>query len=215
MADRIASYDALQQFMKGGSAIADNSEDSQALNQILDGVSSRIAKFILRSTVYRLAQLASDGVNSPLELYGTEHYGHTDRNVIRLNRHCNFVAITSIIDNVQVGGGNPVTSDAYNVDTVAAVIYRRSGMFYPYPKCTQVIYTSGYPATGAADTACLQVPEDLRNACMLQCQFEFNERQPGGVPAGATTIARPDGSLVIPAQEWLPRVLDVLLDYRK
>jgi hypothetical protein len=209
MADRLASYKDFSVFMKGAASLAPQGEDYNAVNQALDGISRRMASFILKSPNLRLAQLTSDGKSAPLETFGTEHYGRHARNIIVLPRP-NLVAITSINDN-----GTILDAVQYNVDYRIGVIYRTNGKFYCLPKCVQVVYTAGWPLNGkTGDNLALCVPEDLRNACLAQLAFEYTRRQPGGVPFGAQTVSRPDGSLVIKAQAWLDDVEDVMEKYQ-
>jgi hypothetical protein len=210
VADRLASFNDLASFMRGGSEIVPETEQYTAANLILDGVSRRMATYILRSQFYRLAQTTSDGISSALEFYGTEHYGWHDRLIIRLHRFP-LISITSLIDNE-----TPLDSTYYQLDYEESTIMRVVGKFYRQRKAVQVIYTAGFAATGSGDTAALVVPEDLRNACLLQTKYEYSRWQPGGVPpAGATTISRPDGSIIVPAQTWLTEVKDVLDSYRR
>ena len=210
MTDRLASYTDFISLMKGGSSISPNSEEYTAANMILDGVSTRMAGYIFKSPFYRLAQLTSDGISSPTEFYGTEHYGLHGRNVIRLKR-APVQAILSIIDNTVL-----LTADQYQVDYNAAIIYRNVGRFYRQRKIVQVIYTAGYASNGNsnADGLALDVPDDLRNACIQQSVHEFSQWAPGGVPLGVTTVSRPDGSMVFTPVTWLIPVKDVLDKYR-
>ena len=96
------------------------------------------------------------------------------------------------------------------VDPENAILTRIVGWFYPIPRSVQVIYTAGFPVAGAGVTQAIQVPEDLNEGCCLQSAYEFAEAEPGFIPAGATTVSRPDGSVVVPAQKWLTRVQDIL-----
>jgi hypothetical protein len=210
MADRLAAYTDFQAFMKNAAGVDSTSEKGTAIGQALDGVSRRMATFITKSPTLGLAQLTSDGVSAPTEFYGTEHYGKHKRNLIRLMRPFNLVSVASINDN-----GTFLTSDQFVVDYRFGAIRRIVGMFFCQPLAVQVIYTAGYAFAGSGDTLALQVPEDLRNACLKQAAYEFTVREPGGVPVGATTISRPDGSIVVPTQNWLPDVLDVMRQYRR
>lgn len=210
MADRLASYKNFQDFAKGASNIQASDERGLAIGRMLDGISRRMENYILKGPTYSLKQAASDGTNSPLEYYGTEHYGLHKRNLIRLNRPFNFTAVTSIVDN-----GTTLTADQFYADYRVGTIHRIVGKFYSQPGAVQVVYTSGFPVTGAGDQQKLAVPDDLTNACLLQAQFEFDRREPGNVPPGATTVSRPDGSIVIKAQAFLDEVQDVLDAWRR
>lgn len=197
--------------MQGGSDISPESEQYTALNYILDGVSRRMATYLLRSPYYRLAATTSDGINSQLEFYGTEHYGWHDRSTIRLHRFP-LIAVTSIFDNQ-----TSIDATQYQLDYEESTIMRVVGKFYRQRKAVQVVYTAGFSPNGqSGDAACLAVPEDLRNAFLLQVKYEYSRWQPGGIPpAGATTISRPDGSVIVPAQPWLNEVKDVMDGYRR
>lgn len=210
MADRLASYKDFQAYIKGGGDIQPASEQYNAIQYILDGVARRMATYILRSPFYRLAQTTSDGISSPQEFYGTEHYGWHDRSIIRLHRFP-LISITSIFDNESLIDGT-----YYTLDYEEASIFRVVGKWYKQRKAVQVVYTAGFAAQGAGDTASILVPEDLRNAFLTQAKYEYSQWQPGGVPPeGVTTISRPDGSVIVPAQAWLNKVKDVMDAYRR
>ena len=210
MADLLASFQDFQDFAKDASKISSSSEKGVAIVKLLASVSRRMMTYVLKSNNYSLKQLASDGLNSPSEFYGIEHYGKDRRNIIRLYRPFNVTSITSVIDN-----GSVLTSDYYYVDYQNGIINRLRGKFYPYPGAVQVVYTAGFPVNGDGDTQKICVPEDLQVACLTQANYEFTEREPGGVPAGAQTVSRPDGSIVIKPQAWLDRVKDVLDSWKK
>lgn len=211
MADRLASYNDLVAYMQGAADIAPKSAQYNALQYILDGVARRMATFILRSPYFRLAQVTSDGISSALEYYGTEHYGRHDRSIIRLHRFP-LVSITSIFDNQ-----SSIDSSYYQLDYEEATIFRIVGKWYKAPKAVQIIYTAGFaPNNLSGDAAALVVPEDLRNEYLRQCKYEYSRWQPGSLPPeGATTISRPDGSIIVPAQPWLASTKDVMDGYRR
>ena len=195
--------------MKGGDQITSGSEKYQALNYALDSVSRRMATYILKSPNIRMIQYTSDGIAGPREFYGIEHYGRDKRNQIRLKR-TPVAAIVSITDNDTL-----LTSDQYVVYHDAGIIYRNVGKFFRQYRAVQVVYTAGYPSNGLnGDALALVVPEDLRDACSAQVTYEFFKREPGGIPPGATTISRPDGSVLVPLQPWLDTVKDVMQYYR-
>lgn len=209
MADRLASFNDFASFVKGGDQIKPQTEMYAAVNLMADGVSRRMATYIFKSPNLRLAQLTSDGISSPTEFFGTEHYGRHARNIITLPRP-NLVVVSSINDN-----GTLLNAVQYNVDYRVGIIYRTNGKFYALPKCVQVVYTAGYASNGqSGDSLALSVPEDLRNACLAQMAYEYSRYQPGGIPFGAQTVSRPDGSIVIKAQPWLDDVEDVMQKYQ-
>jgi len=206
---RLASFENVQTALKGGGDIQSSDEQGTRIQQFLDGISRRMMTYILKSAQFSLAQSTSDGSSGPLEYYGTEQYGLHKRNLIRLYRPLNLTAVTAVIDD-----GNTLTSDQYYVDYRVGSIRRIVGRFYPYSGAVQVIYTAGYAAIGAGDTLALQVPFDLRDACVKQTIYVFTASEPGGVPVGATTISRSDGSVVVPSVDWLPDVKQVMDQYR-
>jgi hypothetical protein len=209
MADRLASFSDFANFIKGGSSIKPDSEMYTAVNLMIDGISRRIASFILKSTQLRLAQLTSDGLSAPIERFGTDDYGLHKRNTIILPRGP-VVVVSSVNDN-----GTLLAASDYNVDYRRGIIYRVNGRFFCLPQCVQVIYTAGFPFNGkSGDDLALVVPEDLRNASLAQEAYEYSRYQPGGIPFGAQTVSRPDGSIVIKAQPWLDDVEDVLEKYQ-
>ena len=206
----LASYSDFQGYCKDGASIPSTSEKGSAIVGLLKRTSRRMATYILKGTTYSLAQSTSDGVSGAIERYGVEHYGAHKRNLIRLYRPFNLTAVTSVID-----GDTVLTTDYFNVDYRVGAIYRISGRFQCYPLAVQVIYTAGWAPMGAGDTLKLCVPDDLTDACLKQSAYEFSKREPGGVPVGATTISRPDGSVVIKAQAWIDDVLDAMNQYRR
>lgn len=207
---RLASFQDFCNFAKGAQNLSSQDERGVAVGMMLDGLGVRIANYILKSTQFPLYQYASDGVSGAAEFYGIEHYGKHKRNLIRLFRPFNIASITSVTDNQTL-----LTSDLYSLDPKNGSLWRLNGMFYPQPLAVQVVYTAGYPAIGAGNTAKLGVPSDLNIACLQQAQFEFNAREPGGVPVGANTISRSDGSIVIQPQNWIKSVQNILDQYRR
>lgn len=210
MADRLASYSDIQDYLKDGASISSESDKGTALGMALDKVSRRMMTYILKGPTYTLRQYTSDGVSGPTEFYGVEHYGLHKRNLIRLARPFNLVSVTAVIDN-----GTTLDSSQWVLDPRVGTIHRLTGRFAGFPQAVQVIYTSGWPTTGAGDMTKLAVPDDLTEGCCKQVTYEFTRREPGGVPVGATTISRPDGSVVTKAGVWLDDVLDTMKQYRR
>lgn len=210
MSDLLASYADFQTYIKDGKTISSNSEKGAAIVGLLARTSRRMETYILKSSVYSLGQYTSDGISGPTEFYGVEHYGLHKRNLIRLARPFNLVSVTSIID-----GDTTLTTDYFNVDYRTGTIYRTTGRFKCYQLAVQVIYTAGWAVIGSGDTLKIGVPDDLTDACLKQSAYEFSVREPGGVPVGASTISRPDGSIVVQPKNWLPDVLDAMKQYRR
>lgn len=186
--------------------VTPNSEKYVGLTYLLDGTSRAIETYVFNSPTSSFAQQAFT------EYYGSEHYGTHSRNEIRLKNRP-VVSITSILDDIN-SGGTLLDSSQYAYDPDAAIIYRLSGRFFPQPRATQVIYTAGYPVTGQGDTLAIQVPLDIRNACLEQIAYEFTLREPGGPSYGTTSISRPEGSVVIDPTALLPSVKFKLDAYR-
>lgn len=186
--------------------VAPQTEKYVGLTYLLDGTSRAIETYVLLSPTASFAQ------QTFTEYYGSEHYGSHARNEIRLKNRP-IVTITSVIDNIN-SGGTPLDSSQYTYDPDRAIIYRISGRFFPQPRATQVIYTAGYVVTGQGDTLAIQVPLDIRNACLEQIAYEFTLREPGGPSYGVNSISRPDGSVVIDPTALLPSVKFKLDAYR-
>lgn len=76
------------------------------------------------------------------------------------------------------------------------------------PRQVKITYTGGY----AADSdGILQVPDDLKRACLMQVAFDFRRRRDLGVSA----ISMPDGSLSVQnPTSLLPEVVRILKLYR-
>lgn len=205
--DRLASYNDVKAFLKGGEDIPAQSEKYNALQYILDGVSRKIETYCLRSVVSSWLQ------QTFTELYGIEHYGRHSRDTIRL-KNTPVVSITSVTDNMPAGA-SVVDPSEYTTEPNAGIIYRVVGKFYCAPLAVQVIYVAGYAATGLGDTYAIQVPVDVRNACLEQVAYELSLREPGGPLYGVDSISRPDGSIVQKTTDLLSSVKFALEPYRR
>jgi hypothetical protein len=208
MGIRLASFADCTAFLKGGDGIAGDSEKNGLLNIILDGVSSAIETEII-GTSYSLLQSTSDGTSSPLEFFGTENYGKNKRNIIRFPRFP-VISVASVVDCNRL-----VDPSNYYVDPLNAILYLRNLSFSNAPRAVQVVYTAGFPEQGTDDQRKLIVPINLRNACLAQMAFEWSRATPGGVPFGASSISRPDGSVVIQGGGLLTEVQRVIQIYKK
>lgn len=77
-----------------------------------------------------------------------------------------------------------------------------------YPQTVSIKYTGGYDEIDGV----LDVPDDLKSACLLQCAFEFQRRNEISV----TAIDRDRGSISIGnVNDLLPNVKAILNFYRK
>jgi hypothetical protein len=77
---------------------------------------------------------------------------------------------------------------------------------YIEPKQVKVEYYGGY----AEDAGILNVPDDIKYACLLQCSFLYRRRK----DIGLTSINLPDGSANIYTQGLLSEVKDILNNYK-
>jgi hypothetical protein len=77
---------------------------------------------------------------------------------------------------------------------------------YIKPKQLKVDYYGGY----AEDSGILDIPDDMKYACLLQCSFLYRRRK----DIGLTSINLPDGSANVYTQGLLPEVKDVLNKYK-
>lgn len=76
------------------------------------------------------------------------------------------------------------------------------------PKSIAVTYTGGYSDTKGV----LDVPDDLKLACKMQCAFTFRRKRTLGVKG----VTAPDGSMTINApDELLKEVKETLKSYRR
>lgn len=208
MAERLASVKNVQDYLKGGAGIVPATEQYTALVVILEGLSRAMMTEILGSPQRSLKQA------SAVERYGNEHYGRHRRDRIRLRRFP-VVSISSVDDD-----GDVLDASEYRTNAEAAILYRLSGKFTDEPLAVQVTYVAGYAETGSEaapqnNTLSLAVPADLRNACLEQLKHLWSEREPGGAISGATTISRPDGSVVFESVRWLKSVAAVLKSYKR
>ena len=79
---------------------------------------------------------------------------------------------------------------------------------YTLPRQVKIVYTGGY----TTDTnGILQVPDDIKRACLMQVAFDFRKRKELGI----TSISMPDGSTSIQnPSTLLPEVVRILKMYR-
>jgi hypothetical protein len=75
------------------------------------------------------------------------------------------------------------------------------------PQEVQVVYTGGYSATDGI----LNVPDDLKRACMIQSAHDYKRRDELGLSA----VRMGDGSVNVQTKtELLPEVVSILKSYR-
>jgi len=207
--NRLASFNSLLAFLKGGkTAITPAAESYAALQTILDSASAAIGNYCLPSTFLSLLQ------QSVTETFGIEHYGRHARNQIRLGLPP-IASVASVTDNLPLGGSLLDPSE-YVVDPRSGILTRIHGKFYCGPQAVQVVYTGGYAPNGqTGDDYALNVPNDLAMAALEQAAYEFSLREPGGAFYGVSSMSRPDGSLVSSVEKnLLPQVKALLAPYR-
>ena len=76
------------------------------------------------------------------------------------------------------------------------------------PLGLKIDYTGGYADDGAG---VLQVPDDLKRACLYQVSYEFSRRH----HLGMTSFSMPDGTMQIQPLQFLPEVKSILMGYRR
>jgi hypothetical protein len=205
---RLVSLQDVKDYMKGGAALTGEAE--KALKLILDKISQVLQDEILGSPAYSLKQATSNGTDSPVERYGTEHYGLHRRDTIRLARFP-VVTVLTVDDD-----GSILPAASYQVDTAAAILRLVTGAFSAVPYAVKVNYTAGYLEAGTTDaTKALAVPDDLKWAALQQVVYEFTRREPGSMALGATSVVRPDGSMIVNSAAFLPEVKATLARYRR
>lgn len=75
------------------------------------------------------------------------------------------------------------------------------------PRQVKVVYTGGYAESGGV----LQVPDDLKRACLMQSAFEFKRRKDLGI----SSLSMPDGSIAMTSSAaLLPEVVRIIKLYR-
>ena len=79
------------------------------------------------------------------------------------------------------------------------------------PKPIKVIYTGGYEELYDGTEYVLDVPDDLKRACLMQAVFEFRRRR----DLGLLSVTTPDGSISKnTAAELLPDVKKSIMEYK-
>lgn len=211
MSNRIASLNQAKAFLKGGETIAPDSEQGIAIVLILEGLTRTIETYLTRSESLSLLQV------SAAERYGNQPpprgYGRHNRNVVILRRKP-VASVTTVDDD-----GTAIDSDNYRVDSEAGILYRLRGKFSDSPLAVEITYTAGYAevydTVDDDNTRRLAVPLDIRNATLKQLAHEWSKREPGGAVYGATSVARPDGSVIFDSNvAWLRDVKATLDFYR-
>lgn len=80
---------------------------------------------------------------------------------------------------------------------------------YTLPRQVKIVYTGGYSVD--TSTNIVNVPDDMKRACLMQVAFDFRRRKDVGV----TSISMPDGSISIQSPSTLlPEVTRILKMYR-
>lgn len=110
---------------------------------------------------------------------------------------------------VTLDGQSQTKDEDFYLDPEKGLIEFAYGTGDYKPRALVVTYTGGY----AEDVnGVLQVPADLKRACLLQVAFEFRRRK----DLGLRTVSMPDGSLSVnePAA-LLPEVKQILAAHRR
>lgn len=104
-----------------------------------------------------------------------------------------------------------VNSDYYVYEDQGMVEYFTERTHCNEPKCMKFVYTGGYEEIYSDGENVLDVPDDIKRACLLQSVFEFRRRRDVGI----TSVSTPDGSIGKPNPgNLLPEVVSILKSYR-
>jgi len=108
-----------------------------------------------------------------------------------------------------------LTVEVWGSERTDYVVYPESGLIefindtgIPWPKKVAVTYTGGYEEVNGI----LQVPDDLKQACIMQAAFLFKRRK----DIGLRSVSMPDGSISVQAPtKLLPEVEEIIKSYRR
>jgi hypothetical protein len=110
---------------------------------------------------------------------------------------------------VSVDGSVKVLNTDYFVKATRGLIEFGAKTLNTEPNIVEITWTGGYPV--AAGDGAVDVPDDLKGACLLQCAFQFKRRKEPGL----TSVATPDGSInSFRPNVLLAEVVNVLKSYK-
>lgn len=117
---------------------------------------------------------------------------------------------------VTVDGTTKNVDDDYFVDLIDGIIEFELETLNTKMRNVSITWTGGYAEvdvdTSAEEELVLSAPDDLKRACLFQCNYEFRRRK----DLGQSVIAGPQGTTTVknPA-DLLPEVKNILKSYRK
>lgn len=200
MAERLASLSDVKTLLRG--TVEDGSAEEKALALLLDGVSTRMISWILKSPHLSWEQAQF------VESYGTEHYGFQDRDTIRLAR-APIVTIDEVDDD-----GTVIDAADYTVNANSAVLRLFGGRrFTNEVRAVDVTYTAGWAETGSGDQIRLAVPDDLRLACARVTQREFSD-DAVGIQTGVISKQTGESNWLLETTEFPLAITSILRRYR-
>ena len=200
MAERLSSLSDVKTLLRG--TVLDGSVEEKALALLLDGVSTRMISWILKSPhlSWKQAQF--------IESYGTEHYGFQDRDTIRLAR-APVVTIDEVDDD-----GTVVDAADYTVNANSAVLRLLGGKrFTNEVRAVDVTYTAGWAESGSGDQVRLAVPDDLRVACARVTQRDYSDHQTG-IHVGTVSKQSGESNWLFETTEFPLAITNILRRYR-
>lgn len=116
---------------------------------------------------------------------------------------------TSATLTVKLNDDAMTKGDDFYLHPDEGVIEFVTGTGVAWPRDLEVTYTGGYAED---ENGILQVPDDLKRACLLQVAFDFRRREDIGLAA----VSLPDGSVsTLRPAELLPEVKEILKAYRR
>lgn len=172
-----------------------NPNHDSLLDLIIDQVSARIEKFLNR-------KLTKQEYTEYFDVKISKKFFHLRSYPIDLAE--DFTASQYDVEDT-------INSDYFVYEDSGIVEYFTDRIHCNEPKCIKFVYTAGYEEIYTEGEDVLNVPDDLKRACLLQSVFEFRRRR----DIGLTSISTPDGSISKSITgTLLTEVSDILKSYR-
>lgn len=173
-----------------------NSADDTRLTELLNGVSSRFAKFCDRILEREVSAIEYHDAKKGFTL---RHYP-VESLTLNYDVERNFAAATQLVANTDY------------------VLAARSGLvemlfdYAYYPEAIQATVTGGYVPAGTTPTGSQEaIPYDITRATLQQCEFEWKNH----TDFGRQSISLQGQSVSVAEYELLPEVKATLQTYRR
>lgn len=127
-----------------------------------------------------------------------------------------YPILASPIPVVTVDGVTKDVDDDYFVDLVDGIIEFELETLNTKVRNVSITWTGGYAEVdvdaSTEEEFVLSAPDDLKRACLFQCNYEYRRRK----DMGQTVVSGPQGSThVANPADLLPEVKNILKSYRK